>query len=162
MTILKEELWSYMALVVDEFHKKDQTLLFMQHIASEQSSFFRPNTNGVALHSIIEPYDGDLVFQKNYPNSFRETELLKYLKAHEIKNLIICGMMTHMCVDTTVRAAYDLGFNCILIGDACATRNLEFNGRTIDSREVQAAYLGAIDGTFAKVMDAQEFLKTLK
>jgi nicotinamidase-related amidase len=52
---------------------------------------------------------------------FRETPLLEYLKEREIQRLVIVGMMTHMCVEAAIRAADDLGFDTILIHDACAT-----------------------------------------
>jgi nicotinamidase-related amidase len=92
------------------------------------------------------------------PNSFRETELLDYLKANDITELIICGMMTHMCIDATTRAAYDFGFKCTVIGDACATKNLELNGQIAKAKDVQIAFLSALDGTFADIKTTIEFL----
>jgi len=71
---------------------------------------------------------------------------------------VIAGMMTHMCIDTTVRAAFDLGFQCRLAQDACATRDLVRNGTTIPAAQVQAAFLAALDGTFAQVMSTEELL----
>lgn len=146
------------ALLIGKIRRDDQPIIFMQHIASEQASFFKPNTFGVNIHQSVEPQKGDVVLQKSYPNSFRDTELLALLRKGGIQELIICGMMTHMCVDTTVRAAYDLGFSCKLIGDACATKTLEYAGRSVDSKEVQASYLAAIDGTFAEVLNTKVFL----
>jgi nicotinamidase-related amidase len=70
-------------------------------------------------------------------------------------------MMTHMCIDTTTRAAYDLGFNCTVIGDACATKNLAFNGETVEAKKVNIAFLSALDGTFAEVKTAKEFINQL-
>jgi nicotinamidase-related amidase len=60
-----------------------------------------------------------------------------------------------MCVDTTVRAAADLGFECSLAQDGCATRALQFSGRQVDAQQVQLAYLAALNGAFAKVQPAQ-------
>jgi nicotinamidase-related amidase len=60
-------------------------------------------------------------------------------------------MMTHMCVDTTTRAAADLGFNCVLAHDACATRDLMFGDKNVCAADVQTSYIAAIDGTFASV-----------
>jgi len=146
------------ALIIDKFREQGKQLIYMQHIASEQASFFRPNTVGVGIHSNIKPLETEMVIQKSYPNSFRDTELLALLQKEGILELVICGMMTHMCVDSTVRAAYDLGFNCKLIGDACATKALEFEGRRVNAEDVQASYLAAIDGTFAEVLSVESFL----
>jgi nicotinamidase-related amidase len=96
---------------------------------------------------------------KHYPNSFRETELLDYLKKKEISNLVLCGMMTHMCVDATTRAAKDFGFNCTLIGNACATKDLQINGRLIQSSEVHYAFLAALNNTYATVKTTMQYLK---
>ena len=61
-----------------------------------------------------------------------------------------------MCVDTTVRAASDLGFQCTLAHDACATRNLKFGDRQVSAEDVQTAYLAALNGAFAAVRPAAE------
>lgn len=154
-----EEAAENAALLISDFRKENQTIVFVQHISGEQSLFFKPDTFGVEINSRVSPIEGEVVFQKNYPNSFRETELLSYLNSQNIKKLILCGMMMHMCVDTTVRAAFDLGFENILLGDACATRNLEFNGMVVNSEEVQLSYLAAINETFAEVISTKEYLK---
>ena len=54
--------------------------------------------------------------------------MITTLEEMGVKKLVICGMMTHMCVDATTRAAKDFGLECIVIGDACATKDLEING----------------------------------
>ena len=89
---------------------------------------------------------------KRYPNSFLETELDEYLKGLRVDTLIVCGMMTHMCVDTTVRAAMDYGYQVKLVADACATMDLALNGETIPAETVQKAFIAALDGVFATVI----------
>lgn len=95
---------------------------------------------------------------KHYPNAFRETELRELLEGLQVKDLTIAGMMTHMCIDTTVRAASDLGYQVTLVGDACATRDLQFNATKVSAPEVHAAYLAALDGSFAKVVSTASLL----
>ncbi len=99
--------------------------------------------------------DADVLIQKRYPNAFRETSLLEHLQSHLISKLTVVGMMTHMCIDTSVRAASDLGFEVTLISDGCATRDLVFDGRTVKAADVQAAYLAALNGSFASVVSSQ-------
>ena len=144
--------------ILDKFRTENLPVFFIQHIASPDSPFFKPNTFGVEIHENIKPLENELIITKQYPNSFRDTELLSILKKHNIKELVICGMMTHMCVDTTVRAAYDLGFINTLINDACATKCQEFRSVFVTPDMVQASYMAAIDGTFAKVMSSGDFL----
>jgi len=74
---------------------------------------------------------------------------------------VICGMMTHMCVEAATRAGSDYGFECLVIGDACATRDLEFNGHKVSAEDVHISTLSTISGSYAKVMDVEEFLATL-
>jgi nicotinamidase-related amidase len=139
-------------LVLEQFRKNKQPIIHIQHIATRPTAtFFLPNTEGVKIHENVKPIGQEKVVVKHYPNSFRETELLDYLKTNNITELTICGMMTHMCIDATTRAAYDFGFKCIVVGDACATKDLELNGQIAKAKDVQIAFLSALDGTFADI-----------
>ena len=91
---------------------------------------------------------------------FLHTDLLEYLRSKGINRLVIVGMQTQMCVEAAVRAAHDLGFECMLIGDACATRDVKYNGTTVKAADVQSQVLGTItDGDYAKVTDLEDFQK---
>lgn len=115
------------------------------------ASFFLPDTPGVEIHPAVKPLDGESVTIKHFPHCFRETTLQASLQAAGISQLVVAGMMTHMCVDTTVRAAADRGFRCRLAADACATRDLSFNGETVKADSVQLAYLAGLNGLFTEV-----------
>ena len=115
-----------------------------------------PDTPGVQIHQCVAPIEGETVVQKHYPNSFRETPLLEILRSGDVTQLVIAGMMTQMCVDSTTRAAADLGFKCVLASDACATRDLEFGGETVSAASVQVAFLAALNGLFARVVSVDE------
>ena len=99
----------------------------------------------------MAPHQHEIVIQKNFPNSFRGTRLLDYLRERDIGQLVIGGMMTHMCVDSTIRAAADLDFDCFLAHDACATKDLSFGGVTIPADYVQTAFLAALNGLLAEL-----------
>jgi len=113
------------------------------------------------IHPCVAPKAGEMIIRKHYPNAFRETPLLEHLRKQRITRLAIVGMMTHMCIDTSVRAAADLGFECLLAHDACATKAQSFGGITVSAESVQAAFLAAIDGTFAKVLSVDEIALAL-
>jgi nicotinamidase-related amidase len=70
-------------------------------------------------------------------------------------------MMSHMCVDSTVRAAFDLGFQCVLTHDACATRELVFEGTTVPAVQVHAAYMAALGAVFAQIKGVDEILENM-
>ena len=145
------------ARLLAAFRKKSAPIIHMQHIAARPgATFFRPGTPGAEIHASVKPQPGETVLQKNFPNSFRDTKLLEHLKSLNISNLTIAGMMTHMCVDTTTRAAADLGFACSLAHDACATKALTFNGVEVPAASVQVSYMAGLNGLFAKVLTAEE------
>jgi nicotinamidase-related amidase len=155
-----EEAAAKAAQLIAAFRKQSQPVIHMQHIATRPgATFFRPGTPGAEIHESVKPLSGETVFQKNFPNSFRETKLLEHLRASGVTQLTIAGMMTHMCVDTTTRAAADLGFACSLAHDACATKALAFNGVEVPAASVQVSYMAGLNGLFAKVQSAGELLK---
>jgi nicotinamidase-related amidase len=136
--------------------------LHIQHISvREGATFFLPDTPGVAIHDCIKPHPDETVVQKHYPNSFRDTVLLEELKKIQVEQLAICGAMSHMCIDATVRAGFDLGFKCQVIEDACATRALEFGGRTIAARQVHGAFMAALGSAYANVLSLAAFKSSL-
>ena len=145
------------AKLLAAFRAKKLPVFHAQHISVRPgATFFLPNTRGVEIHDAVKPVAGETVFQKNFPNCFRETKLLEQLRAQDIKQLTIAGMMTHMCVDTTTRAAGDLGFACSLAHDACATKELAFNGMKVPAAQVQLSYMAGLNGLFAKVQSTGE------
>ena len=127
-------------------------VVYIQHFNSPDDSFFLEGTFGAEISERIRPQAGDKVIVKRRPNSFLETELDAYLKSLQVDTLIICGMMTHMCVDTTVRAAMDYGYQVRLVADACATMDLTLNGQIIPAEIVQKAFIAALDGVFATIV----------
>lgn len=134
-------------------------VIHVQHFSNRPgATFFIPGTTGVEINECVKPLENELIIRKNFPNSFRNTSLMDYLKTNSIDTLVIAGMMTHMCIDATTRAAFDHGFNCILVGDACATRTLTFNGKSVPAENVHNAFLAAIGSVYAKVIRAEDIL----
>lgn len=145
------------ASALEQFRRLGLPIVHVKHLSVRPgATFFIPGTPGVEIHPRVQPREGERVLQKNFPNSFRATELEAVLKAADAKELVIAGMMTHMCVDATVRQAADLGYRVTLLGDACATRAQSYNGEMIPARQVHGAFLAALNGFYAKVISARE------
>jgi nicotinamidase-related amidase len=141
------------------FRKASWPVYHIQHISAHSTAtFFLPGTSGVDIHPGVLPLPNESVITKHYPNSFRETDLLERLKADGIDQLLVCGMMTSMCVDATVRAAFDLGVSCTVAADACATRDLTFDGETIPARHVHGAFLAALGAVYANIRTTDAIL----
>lgn len=148
-------------LVLSKFRNENLPIVHIQHLAVAPGSvFFLPETKGQEIHENVKPVDGEKVITKYYPNSFRDTDLLDYLKSKSVTELVVVGMMTHMCVDATVRAAKDFEFECTVIGDACASRNLEINGKTVKAEDAHNAFLSALAFFYADVKNTQDFLNS--
>jgi nicotinamidase-related amidase len=148
--------------VLQAFRGRGLPIFHIQHIAKRPgATFFLPGTKGAEIHAAVAPGAGEALITKHFPNGFRETNLLEALRGAGASKLVIAGMMTHMCVDTTVRAAADLGFECRLAQDGCATRALQFSGQKVEAGQVQLAYLAALNGAFAKVESAEAIAAAL-
>lgn len=137
-------------------------VIHVQHVSLRPgASFFLPGGRGVEIHESVSPQGNELVLEKHYPNSFRETDLQEKLKELGIEALVVMGMMSNMCIDATVRAAADMGYPVQLAHDACAARALAFNGVTVPAREVHAAFMAGLQGIYAKVASVEELLVAL-
>ncbi|BCS52051.1 cysteine hydrolase family protein [Geobacter sp. SVR] len=147
------------ARILGRFREQGWPLVHIQHLAARPgATFFLKGTPGAEIHPTVAPLAGETVLQKHFPNSFRDTGLLEFLKGAGVTDLVICGMMTNMCVDATVRAAFDLGFTCTVIHDACAARDLAFGGETVPARQVHGAFLAALGAVYANVISTEEYL----
>jgi len=139
--------------VLKLFRTKNMPIFHIQHVSNRRGTFFLPETYGVEIHESVTPKNGEPVIQKHFPNCFRDTSLQDQLRDLSVGEIIICGAMTHMCIDTTARAAFDLGFRCFVVSDACATRNMEFGGITIEASKVHAAFMAALSVPFAQIIE---------
>ncbi|EKD70195.1 MAG: isochorismatase hydrolase [uncultured bacterium] len=147
-------------LVLNAFRDKKMSVIHAQHISTQpDASYLLPCTKGADFYHTVQPVKGETIIKKHYPNSFKDTTLLNHLIKNQINHLLICGMMTHMTVDATVRAAHDLGFTCTVLHDACAARQLEFNHSIINAQQVHYAFLAALQPTYATVMSVEDYLQ---
>jgi nicotinamidase-related amidase len=138
--------------LLNRFREKDLVVIHVRH-----------NTQpGGEIHKYVKPLKTEKVISKNQINSFKDTDLLAYLREHEIKKLVICGMMTHMCVEAATRATHDYDFECVVVHDACATRSLKFQDREIPAEAVHYSTLASLSRYYAKVVDTETFLKELE
>lgn len=149
------------ARLLERFREKGLPIYHVQHSSSRPgATFFIPGTSGMDIHKSVTPKDREPVIIKERPSAFKGTDLHAMLQRDAVNTLIIAGAMTHMCIDTTTRAARDLEFNCVVISDACATRDLTFMDKTVPAGMVQTAYMAALNGMFADVRTTDEFLKS--
>jgi len=142
---------------LDLFRKKKTPIFHIQHLSSRPgATFFLPGTQGAEINDSVTPQRGESIIPKHFPNAFRDTALQEQLQRLEVEEVIICGAMTHMCIDTTVRAAFDLGFRCLVLSDACATKDMAYGGVAVKAQQVQAAFMAALAVPFAHIINVNE------
>jgi nicotinamidase-related amidase len=142
------------------FRDRGWPTFHVQHLSQQADApLFTPGTAFVEIHDSVKPLAGERVIQKHFPNSFHQTPLLDELKARGMDHAVIVGAMSHMCIDATTRAAYDLGLRCTLIHDACATRDLEFQGTKVKASDVHASFMSALGWWYAKLVSTADFVK---
>lgn len=147
------------ARVIEAARSRGDEVIYVRHeTPSPKALVFAPGSTGVEINSAVQPLKGEPIILKHYPNAFRGTELKQMLDMKGIKDVVIIGAMSHMCIDATSRAAADLGYNAIIIHDACATTNLEFKGVTIPAVQVHGAFMAGLAFAYGKVMTTSEYL----
>lgn len=130
-----------------EFRKDSRLVIHIRHNSE-------PGGNIVEL---VRPLEGERVISKKAVNCFVGTDLLDYLNLNRIDTIVICGMQTHMCVEAATRAASDLGFKCILVHDACATKDIVFNNKIISAEDVHLSTLSTLKN-YATIESTDEYL----
>lgn len=145
--------------ILQKFRENNDFIVHIQHIATRpDATFFLPDTYGSEIHTLVKPENDEKIIVKHFPNSFQQTELIEHLKENNIKKLIIVGMMTHMCVDSTARAAKDLDFTVEIVGDACATKDLEINNKKVKAEDVQTAFLSALNYYYSVITKTSDYI----
>jgi len=134
--------------ILQLFRDRKQLVVHVRHKSNK----------GFEIHKNVEPISGEKVITKEEVNSFQGTDLLEYLKSNNINRLVIIGMQTQMCLEAAVRAAHDYGFECCVIQDACATRDLKFGDKVIRAEDVHFSTLATLkDGGYGRVIEMKDF-----
>ena len=140
------------AALLDRARSAGIPIIHIQHSDGPGSLYDIEGESG-AIVARVAPREGEPVVVKNYPNSFVKTDLDERLKAVSASNLVIAGFMTHMCVNSTARGAFNLGYAPTVVAAATATRALPGLGDVpVSAVAMQAASLAAMADLFAVVV----------
>lgn len=150
------------ARLLAAFRERGLPAFHVRHLSVRPgATFLVPGTPGAEIHPSVAPRAGEPLVEKNFPNSFRGTDLEQRLRGASVDGLVIAGAMSHMCIDATTRAAFDHGFKCTVAEDACATRALEFGGRSLPASDVHAAFMAALAAPYAKITSTDACVASL-
>ncbi len=131
--------------LLNRFRQAGRPVFHIQHDAGPGTPYDVSSHIG-QIAAAVTPQPGEAVITKNYPNSFTQTELDELLKKAGVSNLILVGFMSHMCVNSTARGAFSLGYNPTVVASATATRSLpsKVTGAALPSAQVHEAALAAL------------------
>ena len=144
--------------ILDSFRGKNWPVIHVRHLSKGVDESALTSDPQWSFQANVTPLPGEAVVTKREVNAFRGTNLLDLLKGLSVKNLVLIGMQTHMCLEGAVRAAADYGFDVTVAEDACATRDLEFNGAKIPAEAVHLSTLATLKGNYARIVTTDELL----
>ncbi|MEZ0166094.1 cysteine hydrolase family protein [Kineococcus sp. LSe6-4] len=136
-------------------------VVHVQHHSLGDVPFLRPGTPGADIHPSLTPGPGEALVVKHAPNSFLGTGLEDLLRERGVEDLVVVGMMTSMCVDSTVRSAAERGFAVTVVADACAAPDLELGGVRVPGDLAHTAFLAALGSGFARVVTSADLVEDL-
>ena len=139
------------AALLDRARRAGIPIVHVQHDAGEGTPYDVRGESG-AIVDRVAPREGEHRIVKNYPNSFVGTDLEEHLRGRSAQNLVLAGFMTHMCVNSTARAAFNAGFASTVVAAATATRALPGPDGTVSASALQSASLAALSDMFAVVV----------
>ncbi len=138
--------------LIDKARSSDIPVIFVQHSADWIEDSLHPSKPTFAIHPAIAPQAGDTVVQKHNPDAFQDTNLQAVLAEMGIKKLVVAGMQTEMCVDTSCRAAFSRGYEVTLAGDAHTT----FDSGVLKATDIIKHHNNVMNDSFAKVKPTAE------
>ena len=131
----------------------------VKQMAPPAAPVFAAGTPNAELHPSLVRREHHIVVLKKTISALGGQELHRQLQARGIRTLILCGLLTHMCVSSTARDASDLGYGVIVAADACATRDIAASdGQAIPHDLLHYAALAEIGDAFGEVRQAKEIL----
>ena len=153
-----EEAAAKSARIIADARDKSMPIIHIRHEFDAAAPFFVPGSDGAKIQDAVLPLENEEVIVKTQINAFRDTNLKELLDKNEVKELVLIGAMSHMCIDAVIRAAVDLGYPTTVIHDACATLDLEFNGVKVPAAQAHATIMAAFEFAYAIVKSTDNYL----
>lgn len=144
------------------FRQAGAPVIHVRHASTEPNSVFRPERPGFAVMDIARELPGEAVLTKNVNSGFIGTGLEAMLRDKDIATLVIAGITTNHCVETTTRMAGNLGFDAKLVRDAAYTFDRTGpDGELHLAQDIHAMTLSNLSGEFADIVTTQDIVQRL-
>lgn len=142
--------------VIEAYRQVGWLIVFIRHTEGDGSPL-QLGLPGWQLDARLKLQPNDVIMNKTTPDSFYHTELLGWLKTHDITDLTVCGLQTDYCIDTTTRSAFSHEFNVTLISDAHST----CDSGDLRASAVIAHHNRVLGGWFAKLKSTDELIESI-
>jgi nicotinamidase-related amidase len=148
-----------MAMLLSAWRKCAWPVIHIRHDSTEESSPYRPGTDGNAFKPEVKPLASETVIAKQTNSAFIGTNLASELESKCLNRLVICGVLLENSVEATVRMAGNLGYEAFVPEDAVASIDrVDRCGNAWTAEQVHALTLSIIDGEYATVSDTRTIL----
>lgn len=145
--------------IIAHARKRGDLVVHVRHDSlTMDAAFFVPGSHGVQIHDKVRNVPGEPLVIKHFMNPYRETPLKSLLDESGVTDVVVVGNMSHMCIDAVTRASDDFGYATTVIHDACASRDLSFNGVDVPAGLAHAAFMAALKFGYAEVLSTGEYL----
>ncbi len=153
-----------MKRLLEEWRGRDFPIFHVQHVNMENAeSMFHPNAETVKFKEEVQPLQGEIVVQKRVNSAFIGTDLEKQLKEKNCESVVIVGLTTNHCVETTTRMAGNLGFLTYLVSDATATFNRKGpDGIQYCAEDIHNMTLVNLHEEFATIVTTLEIVEKIR
>lgn len=144
------------AALLAAWRASGRPVIHIRHDSILPDSAYRPGQPGNGFKPEAAPFSNEIVIAKQTNSAFIGTGLEQHLRQTGIGQLVICGVATNNSVEATVRMAGNLGFDTILVEDACfAFARRDWNGVLRPADEVHAMSLANLDGEYCRVVNSK-------
>jgi nicotinamidase-related amidase len=153
-----ENVISNIKTLITAFRQFHEEIIYIRH-TEEDGSDFKLQSDGWELYKDLVPEDNELVINKYYNSAFRQTNLQSYLRSKQIETLVIVGMQTEYCFDTTCKVAFELGYDVIIPEKT----NTTFDNDLLSAKQIYTHYnYYVLNNNFAKVLSIENVIHLIK
>ena len=153
----KEVTINNIELLIKECRDNKVEVIYVRHDGGAGDEL-EQGSKGWQIYNQIAPIDGEKIIEKRYCSSFRNTELKAYLDEKNIETIILVGMQTEYCIDTTCKVAFEHGFNVIIPEEA----NTTFDNESMSGKEIYEYYNFKIwKNRFARLEKVHDVMKSI-
>ncbi|WP_261130239.1 cysteine hydrolase family protein [Bacillus sp. Marseille-Q3570] len=151
------------ASLIDDWRTNSRPIFFVQHVSDNPESLFYVGGEGVCFEEECRPVNDEVIIRKTVNSAFIGTDLYQQVTRRHCKNVVIVGLTTNHCVETTTRMAGNYGMNPILVEDACATFDRSGpDGKIYLAEDIHQMTIVNLNEEFARIMTTAQLLQSAK